>query len=316
MLKFIEYLDFKGINNDSLNVSGIDIIGDFILLVTDEINKIPVLKQGFNDNQYQFRGNIFLPNLEDKTDHEKEKDEIDLEDITHENNTCYVVGSHALARKSVKLDKKYKKNLKRLEEIKSASERNQILKFTFDVDKNGNIQTKVESKSLQDILKKDKVLNIFTHIPSKENGIDIEAIAVDNEQLYLGFRGPVLRANYVPVLITTFDDLSEYEIRYVNLGGRGVRGMTKVKEGFLLIGGPVGDGEQSYQLYFWDGLDTIPGKDKEQESTSKLLGEIPTPKGAKAEGIMLLKESDFEYNIVIVYDGVPQGKPTVFQVYK
>ena len=32
MLEFIEYLNFQGINNDSFNVSGIDVIGDFIFL--------------------------------------------------------------------------------------------------------------------------------------------------------------------------------------------------------------------------------------------------------------------------------------------
>ena len=316
MLEHIEYLDFKGINNDSLNVSGIDVIGDFILLVTDEINEIPVLKQNGNSNQYQLKGNISLPNLEDNIDQDEEKEEIDLEDIAHENNTCYVIGSHALVRKKVKQSKEYIENLERLKTIKAAPTRNQILKFTFDVGENENIQTEVESKSLQEILQKDEILNIFTHIPSKENGVDIEAIAVEGEQLYLGFRGPVLRSNYVPVMITTFDNLSQYKLHYVNMGGRGVRGMTKVKDGFLLIGGPIGDGSQSYQLYFWDGLDTIPGKDKEQESKLKMLGEIPTPKGAKAEGIVLVEESDSDYKIIIVYDGLAKGQPTVFQASK
>ena len=148
MLEFIEYLNFQGINNDSFNVSGIDVIGDFILLVTDEKNKIPVLKKDGNDNQYQLRVNISLPNLEDNNDQNEEPEEIDLEDIAHENNTCYLVGSHALARKKVKPGKKYKKNLKRLEKIKAEAARNQIIKLTLDIDENGNIQTEVESKTL------------------------------------------------------------------------------------------------------------------------------------------------------------------------
>ena len=104
-------------------------------------------------------------------------------------------------------------------------------------------------------------MGIFTKIPSKENGIDIEGIASDGDKLYIGFRGPVLRGNYVPVMvIKDCDNPSDYELLFVNLDGNGIRDICKVEDGFLIISGPMGDGVGNYQLYFWNGVDSIPGK--------------------------------------------------------
>jgi Protein of unknown function (DUF3616) len=95
---------------------------------------------------------------------------------------------------------------------------------------------------LQGILKGDKILGPFTKIPSKENGTDIEGIAVKDETLFLGFRGPVRRENFVPVMVLQLDRPEDYELRFVNLDGHGIRDITAVENGFLIIGGPVGDG--------------------------------------------------------------------------
>ena len=45
----------------------------------------------------------------------------------------------------------------------------------------------------------------------------------------------------VPVLRFRFDDPEgSYGLRYVNLGGRGIRDIARVKDGFLLLAGPEG----------------------------------------------------------------------------
>ena len=93
--------------------------------------------------------------------------------------------------------------------------------------------------------------------------------------------------------------------------------ITKVKDGFLIIAGPVGDGNSPYQLYFWNGVDSIPGKQKEQivgKTILKKVGEIPTFRDAKAEGITIIKEMGFEYEVMIVYDSVDKGSPALFKV--
>jgi len=141
-------------------------------------------------------------------------------------------------------------------------------------------------------------LKTFSEIPSKENGVDIEGIAAKGDFLYLGFRGPAFRENWVPVMKLEFEDPEDYELLYVDLGGRGIRDITSVSDGFLLIAGPIGDGSASYQLYHWDGKDMIPGKDHNPEDLGKLtlLGEIAPPVStepparAKAEGIVLAQD--------------------------
>ena len=42
-------------------------------------------------------------------------------------------------------------------------------------------------------LRKDPVLGPFVGLPSKENGLDIEGLAVRGDTVLLGLRGPVIR---------------------------------------------------------------------------------------------------------------------------
>jgi hypothetical protein len=161
------------------------------------------------------------------------------------------------------------------------------------------------------------VLAPFLELPSKENGIDIEGIAADGDDLYVGFRGPVLREGYVPVLVFDFDEPKKAKTRYVNLGGRGIRDLVRVSDGFLLIGGPVGGEPVSYEVYFWDGEDCIAGTDVPPPEFPRSLGEIPLPnQEAKAEGMAVLDETDSHYDVLIVFDGPRNGSPTRFRVTK
>ena len=199
----------------------------------------------------------------------KPNEEIDIEGMSVNYNkdeqivTLFIVGSHSLKRSKVKSKNKYTKNRKRIEEVIPEDKKNTI--FVVKLDANtGKKLKKSKTISIKKIVENDILLKEFTHIPSKENGVDIEGIASDGDTLYLGFRGPVLRENYVPIMV--IDDWEnknlDYELRFVQLDGNGIRDITKVDDGFLIIAGPVGDGKTPYELYFWNGVDGIPGKDK------------------------------------------------------
>ena len=238
--------------------------------------------------------------------------EADIEGIARYQNTFYVAGSHSLKRKTISTRKTYEQNRKRITKVKAEAGSDHIFRLTIDPI-SGRPGANIDGISLRKILQRDKTLGIFTGIPSKENGVDIEGIATDGEHLYLGFRGPVLRSNYVPVMVTSFDKPQEYTLRYINLGGHGIRDITRVSNGFLIISGPVGDGPGSYRLYFWDGSDGIPGRDKEI-SPVVFLGDIPHPRGTKAEGLTILQEDELFYEIMVVYDNIRFGSPTLFRV--
>ncbi len=239
----------------------------------------------------------------------------------------YVIGSHSRARKKVDPEEtKEEKNIKRLETIKIEPSREQL--FRLRLDDQGEIveRTTIEKLSLRNLFANHKTLSLFQTIPSKENGIDIEGLAVKEsdgkDRLYLGFRGPVLRGNHAIIMILDFkkDEFKikkkDPKIHYVNLDGRGIRGMTETGNGnFILLAGPVSDVKTDdektrYQLYLWDGEE-----DDVSDIPRSSLCPVPVHKGTKAEGIELLnkgKADADDYQFVVVYDGAKKGGATFF----
>lgn len=297
-------INFIGQILHSDNISAIDVSNDFLVIGADEGNQVQVLKRQGED--YTVVSDITL-NASAK--------EIDIEGIACDGNTVYVVGSHSAKRSKLADDATYEKNRQKIEKVVPEPDRDRL--FRFSLDAAGHAQN-LEETSLRSIIDSKKVLKDFSLLPSKENGVDIEGIAIHNEQLYIGFRGPVLRENWVPVLKCRFaQPVTEAELVYVQLAGLGFRDITRVENGFLILAGPVGDGPGSFQIYFWDGEDCLPGvRASGKIGRVEFLGVIPTDEGAKAEGLMLLKESSSGYEVAIVYDGLKNGSPTRFGIAK
>jgi hypothetical protein len=239
---------FLGDLTESKQLSGLTKYGDLLVVCPDEGCQFDVLTN--DDGSYRLLRSISLCDA----DEEKET-EIDLEGAASDGEYLYLVGSHSLARRKVESDATYKHNRSRFSEIKEETSRDKL--FRLKLGDHGKLKSK-EEISLRQILKRDEFLRRFTRIPSKENGVDIEGIAVRESKLYLGFRGPVLRGNYAPVMVLEFDSPEKYELRFVNLGGRGIRDIAAVKDGFLIIAGPVGEADETYELYYWNGKDCIP----------------------------------------------------------
>ena len=241
--------------------------------------------------------------------------EVDIEGIAEENSIVYVIGSHARVRPGVDARKESHKDNRvnldeppaKFEKTKAFGARNIIARFELD---SYGVAKNLENSSLKEVLNTTFPFKLFRDIPSKENGIDIEGLAVRDGKLYAGFRGPVLRGNFVPVLeFEFFNPVTNNRILYVTLQGRGVRDMVAVKEGFLILAGPVGDGAQSYQIYLWNGEDVVCGKDRPDASKNiELLGEVPNvPAGAKPEGITVIKQADSAYTVLMAFDGLENG---------
>lgn len=291
------------------DVSAVAVVGaGFIVIGADEgvgndenENRIQVLKS--KDEGYLVHDDILL-----FTGNKKDGKEMDIEGIAVDGTTIYVVGSHSSKRSKVKASRSYKKNRAKFRADKVDDERNRDWVYRVVLDELGKEKAK-EQITLRGIIADDPVLKAFKDIPSKENGIDIEGLAVKDGLLYAGFRGPVFREGYVPILKFNFSDpKGTNELLYVRLGGRGIRDMTSVSDGFLIIAGPVGDGPASYQLHHWDGQDQILGEGRAENTigTVQLLGEIRPPEKGKAEGLAVLREDDDGYDLLVVYDGVEQ----------
>lgn len=289
------------------DVSAIERVGEFLVVGADEAvgddknqNLIQVLRRT-EKGRYEVLKSIQI--FEGPDDEE----EMDIEGIAADGRVVYVIGSHSRKRKKLKASRDYDKNRKRLEKSEKVLSRGRVYRLELTSDGSLVPGSKVEQTELMKVIEKKKALKPFTGIASKENGVDIEGLATDGEWLYAGFRGPVLREGYVPVLRFMFDDPADNEkLFYVNLGGRGIRSIAKVEGGFLIVAGPVGDEPRSFQLYFWDGKDMVPGTGNRPSTPGNLtlVTEISAPGEAKAEGLAVLDDTDGRYDLIIAFDGI------------
>src|SRR5262249_39464873 len=238
-----------------------------------------------------------------------DKREIDMEAAASDGEHLYIVGSHSLHRKRLNADD-YESNRERQTQVEPHDDSYRL--YEIELDRDGKFVSK-DRISLLELLKDDDVLRPFCKIPSKENGIDIEGLAVKDGKLFIGFRGPVLRENFVPVMVLSFDRPAKYELRFVPLEGRGIRDMTAVEGGFLILGGPVGDGDGLYRLYLWDGRDCIPGSGSPHGKVTP-IGNLPEDLGGKPEGLALLPSDGTHWRLVLVCDG--SDRATEFEVVK
>lgn len=300
------------------DLSAIGRMGTYLVIGGDEavgpdkdLNIIQVLSKQ-EDGQYVAGEDIVLPDV-DKNDGR----ELDIEGIAVDGNFIYVVGSHSSTRNNAASKKSYKRNRKTFNQGKIKNEPSRD--WLHQVEVNQQVQPlEIKSISLTDVISNHKALKAFSEIPSKENGVDIEGIAVDDGWVYVGFRGPVFRDNYVPVLKFKFDEHEEsVTLLLVKLDGGGVRGMASVMDGFLIVSGPVGDAPGPYLVHHWNGQDMVPGKDRD-DTTGYIakLGEIDVSKG-KAEGILVLDvesgaDDDCEFKFMIIFDGIKNGGPRIY----
>ena len=301
-------VEFKGDIFGKKDISAIGKIGELLIIGADEGNQIQVLRPTKKGVKYKVWTTIDLPI------NEQQGDEVDTEAIAVEGNQIYVTGSHSISRKKVGKKFSYEKNLKRIATTQEDANRKWIYSFTLNPE-TGKPKSKIAQASLTKIIKQDPILSRFSKIPSKENGIDIEGLALKKNQLYFGFRGPVLRGNFVPVIRAKYTELSTpvYQKLFLNLNGNGVRDLVAIEEGFLVLSGPMGDGNTPYQLYLWNGQDMLPGV-KNTDKHLKYLGSFKTPNGAKPEGITVLSRNKNSLQIILVSDSVKNGGAAIYKI--
>jgi hypothetical protein len=115
-------------------------------------------------------------------------------------------------------------------------------------------------------IRKDPLLARFLRVPAKENGIDVEGIAVHGERVWLGLRGPVLGGHAVVLDLVLKapkagrltprrlePDGRRYRRHLLDTGGLGVRDLRLQGEDLLLLVGPTMALEGTAQILRWRG---------------------------------------------------------------
>jgi Protein of unknown function (DUF3616) len=208
-------------------------------------------------------------------------EEADIEGLARSGHFLWAVGSHSLRRRQIKARHTGSRALKRLARVEGQDNRQILVRLPIaDVD---GLPTPVREMvvagerhcaaqlrgrdALRTLLRRDDHLAPFLAIPGKDNGLDVEGIAVMGDRVYLGLRGPVLRgwafvlelrpyvdpADPSRLRLRRFDDGLAYRKHVLHLDGLGVRDLCPAGNDLLILAGPTMDLDGPVRIYRWHG---------------------------------------------------------------
>ncbi len=264
--------------------------------------------------------------------------EIDIEGIGFQDHYLWLVGSHSLARKKPKKKDSPEKQIERLAKVKDDPSRYLLARIPMVKDKKSGeyvLEKKCEhpdkpkvklhaaqlvshgdKNKLWQVLANDIHLKPFMEIPGKDNGFDIEGLALSKEKIYIGLRGPVLRGWAMILEVEIEETKSEhfklkpigengafYKKHFLHLEGMGIRELRVIKHDLLILAGPTMDLDGTISVYRW------PDAVKQEKSSIvhrkelERLFDVPHGHGKtsgqdKAEGMALYDDN----HVLIVFD--------------
>lgn len=185
--------------------------------------------------------------------------EMDIEGLVADDGWLWIVGSHALKRG--KPEGGPEKSLRKMEKIKRDPNRDFLGRIPLSgeampVAEDGNrreqhVKLYRKTSALKKWLRGDDLLDPFLDLPSKENGLDIEGIAVHGTRAWLGLRGPVLREMAVVLELELkvtrsghlkakrIDDNRRYRKHLISTRGLGIRDLVLDGDDLILLVGPT-----------------------------------------------------------------------------
>ncbi|HLM55881.1 MAG TPA: DUF3616 domain-containing protein [Pyrinomonadaceae bacterium] len=310
------------------------LVGDTLWLACDETTRLERLTRAGGDT---YQGHEQFPLARFLDLHAKEKEEADVEGLDISDGYLWLVGSHSLKRTKPKAGKTPDKNRERLAAVTADGNRFLLARIPLVAD-GGTHRLEKEASTgdqrrvaaqlhgdelgsdLTAALEKDEHLGAFFGIPGKDNGFDIEGLAVSGGRVLIGLRGPVLRgwAMVLEVELGGDDDDTSvlrlkgigpggrpYRKHFLELGGLGVRDLCADGADLLILAGPTMDLDGPVALFRWEN-----GARPEEQSVvfagDKLTRVLDIPFGAgsdHAEGITLLPaEGGARRELLVLYD--------------
>ncbi|WP_019633311.1 DUF3616 domain-containing protein [Actinomadura atramentaria] len=267
-------------------------------------------------------------------------EEADIEGLARADGWLWAVGSHSLKRKRVKPGQSDRKARRRLAAVVREDNRFVLARLPLaagpdglpePVRRDGDRRAAVlglDGDSIADLIADDPHLGPFLSIPSKDNGLDVEGIAVHGDRVYIGLRGPVLRGWAVLVEIRPAadpddpgrlvarrfgDDGERYRTHFLDLGGLGVRDLCPDGDDLLVLAGPSMALSGPVQVVRWAGAATADAPGVLHAADLAVLGELPHGDGEDhAEGIAVLGPGDGEdgARLLVVYDSPAAARLT------
>jgi hypothetical protein len=269
--------------------------------------------------------------------------EADLEGLARSGGWLWAIGSHSLARRRIKSHHTEAKAFRRLARVRRDPNRFVICRLAVQPGADGGpelVRVAADGRcsavigapgaeNLTDLLVTDPHLAPSLAIPSKDNGLDVEGLAVHGDTLYIGLRGPVLRgwACVLEVLpaaddrdptrlrLGAFGDRERYRKHLLDLGGLGVRDLCPDGDDLLVLAGPSMALSGPVRLYRWHRAAHVEISRVVRGAELTLESELAHGDGEDhAEGIALLAGAP-DARLLVVYDSPAQRRrPTVESV--
>lgn len=231
------------------NLSGCAANGPLLWTVSDEGRTIACLER--HDSNYSLTGSIKIDHWVSEIPGEK-GDELDLESLDFASGFLWVCGAHCKVRRKPQTDELLNS------EIRERKSRRLLARIAFESD--GRTPTRVD---LRKVLEEDLFLSPYRELPTKENGIDIEGMAVIDDRIFVGLRGPLV-GGFAVVFELYLDDrfrIASLKRHFLKLDGLAVRELARVNASLLVIAGPVGESQGPFALYRWNPeMDAAPTK--------------------------------------------------------
>lgn len=303
------------------------------------LERLSILQDGTLGNHKQYDLNNYL-NIPAGTECE-----IDIEGLSADGDYLWLTGSHSLARKKPRKDDSAQKQIKRLAKVKEDPNRYILAKIPLMIDpQTGDYELVKKTQDTQEndskihasqllssggrnrlfeVLENDEHFKHFMKIPGKDNGFDIEGLAVSTDKIYLGIRGPVLRG-WAVILELQFEEVKKgifdlqkieketyYRKHFLRLQGMGIRDLVILNHDLLILAGPTMDLDGTISVYRWkDALLAEKETILHRQELEKLF-DVPHGYGEnsgkdKAEGMALFDQN----SLLIVFDSPANSRKT------
>ena len=321
------------------NLSAVRVDGPVLWIAGDETATVERLvaddaadpTEYAGEQSYRLADFITLPGLD-------ADEEADVEGLARSGHFLWAVGSHSLRRKQIKHRHGGDRALRRLARVQGQDNRQILLRLPVTdvdglptpvreivVDGRAHRAAQLDRRDgLRTLLRHDVHLGPFLAIPGKDNGLDIEGIAVSGDRVYLGLRGPVLRgwafvlevrpfvdpADPERLRLRTFGDGLAYRKHVLNLDGLGVRDLCPDGDDLLVLAGPTMSLDGPVRIYRWHGAARVdlPAIVRDEMITREL--ELTYGEGDDhAEGLGLIG-SGGDKQALIVYDSPAAARLT------
>ncbi len=254
--------------------------------------------------------------------------ELDAEGAARDGDLVYITGSHSHKRKDCAIN----------------PDSRHVVRFKVDVttgramvDGSGKPAGLEDDRgNLWKLLKANNVLGEFAGdgkcLGKPDHAVNIEGLGAKSGTLYFGFREPAKdKQTYIASVRADqlFAGTGKLEVTKLKVGGgRGIRDLLSVPEGFLLLIGPDDDNSEDavWSIALWDGISS-----PDEIVTPKVLADLKlkdvTPQPCKPpnvgeraeikpEALTILKDGSNFWQLLILSDGMCNGGPMSFRIPK